>query len=508
MGKAGRISQIHRWMGSLFRVDRLSWWLVVLAVLALLGQEIVRSSVLVVAVSAEFEGFGDELEEIEDELDQPFVVPPPVLKEPSGFQNDHGPPSDELVEDQVQDQELARGGNSVAHEPAVVKKVAEYWDEDEFEGFPEDTSEHHASVFPNEGSAAGSKQTAPAPAGPAAKKAPVPKGPQTYYIEVVGTLFLIAYVTFYFIGRKRNEKLALAWATHFACKDGIFDKNFSLLGTGDGVDSPLLMKEGQNVFKFYASGRRYCESLLATMDFRSRHDMITLLWYLVSPRKDEMTIDVHMNEDAMDSVIFAVARRKNAKTLLKERADLQQFASIVNVTNRKWLSEELTAISESREVAFDLMTDALLEQVFGEKAFAKFSSHFIAMHFTDQSPYGAHRKILQFKFTIPAEDRMAEMTRLITTVIYFIDAVGRYKLSPQARSKADATREKVARQAFKESEKERQEAVLRRKEERRKALEEADAARFSPEVLRKREEKERARQLKKSMPKIKMTRAH
>ncbi|KAL3693394.1 hypothetical protein R1sor_007045 [Riccia sorocarpa] len=508
MGKSGRASEIQRWINSMLRIDRLSWWLVVVAVLALLGQEIARSSALVVAVSAEFEGFGDELEEIEDELEQPFVVPPPVLKEP-GFQNDRGPPSVELVEDQVQDQELGRGGSPVAHEaPEVGKKVADFWDEDEFEGFEDFSEANHASVSPKEGSAAGSKESAPAPAAAAPKKAPVPRGPQSYYTEVAGTLFLIAYLTYYFIGRKRNEKLALAWATHFACKDGIFDKNFSLLGTGDGVDSPLLMKEGQNVFKFYASGRRYCESFLATMDFRSRHDMIALLWHLVSPQKDEMTIDVHMNEDAMDSVVFAVARRKNAKSMLKERADLQQFASIVNVTNRKWLSEELTAISESREVALDLMTDALLEQVFGEKAFEKFSSHFISLHFTDHNPYGAHKKILRFKFTIPSEDQMSEMTRLITTVIYFIDAVGRYKLSPQARAKADAIRDKVARQVFKETEKDRQEALLRRKEERRKALEEAEAARLSPEALRRREDKERARQMKKSMPKIKMTRAH
>ncbi|BBN05281.1 PAT complex subunit CCDC47 [Marchantia polymorpha subsp. ruderalis] len=510
MGRSGR-GEIHRWVGSLLRFDRLSWWLVVLAVLALLGQEIVRTSGLVVAVSAEFEGFGDELEEIEEDLGEPFVVPPPVLKEP-GFQNDRGPPSE--VEDDDETVDLKSDGISTPSSPSglvkdsEVKKVQEFWDEDEFEGLPEETAEELIVTPPRETSPAGSKQSTPTAAAAATKKQVVPKGPQTYYIEAVSILFLIAYITVYFVGRKRNEKLALAWAAQFACKDGVFDKNFSLLGTGDGVDSPLLMKEGQNVFKFYASGRRYCEGLLATMDFQSRHDLIALIWYMISPRKDEMTVDVFMNEDSMDSLVFAVARRKNAKTMHKERADLLQYASIINVTNRKWLSEELTAISESREVATDLMTDALLEQVFGEKAFEKFASHFISMHFTDQSPYGAHRKVLQFKFTIPSEDRMAEMSRLISTVTYFIDAVGRYKLSPQTRLKAENARAKVAQEAFKENQGARHEALLRKKEERRKALEEAEAAKLSPEFMRKREEKERARQLKKAMPKIKMTRAH
>lgn len=72
-------------------------------------------------------------------------------------------------------------------------------------------------------------------------------------------------------------------------------------------------------------------------------------------------------------------------------------------------------------------------QVFGEKAFAKFASNFVSLHFTDQNPYGSHKKILQFKFTLPPSERVAEMSRLISVVTYFIDAVGRYKLSPQVR---------------------------------------------------------------------------
>jgi hypothetical protein len=40
-------------------------------------------------------------------------------------------------------------------------------------------------------------------------------------------------------------------------KDPIFERSFSLLGIGEGEDSPLLLREGQGVFKFYASGRRY-----------------------------------------------------------------------------------------------------------------------------------------------------------------------------------------------------------------------------------------------------------
>lgn len=81
-------------------------------------------------------------------------------------------------------------------------------------------------------------------------------------------------------------------------------------------------------------------------------------------------------------------------------------------------------------------------------------------------------------------------------------------LALQAKTKADSARAKVAHEAFKETQSARQEALLKRKEERRKALEDVELSKLSPEGLRKREEKERARQMKKSMPKVKMTRAH
>lgn len=69
-------------------------------------------------------------------------------------------------------------------------------------------------------------------------------------------------------------------------------------------------------------------------------------------------------------------------------------------------------------------------QVFGEKAFEKHGKDFISMHFSDQHP-GTHRKMLLFKFALPDANNMADMTRLVALVPYYIDLIGRYKLSPQ-----------------------------------------------------------------------------
>lgn len=77
----------------------------------------------------------------------------------------------------------------------------------------------------------------------------------------------------------------------------------------------------------------------------------------------------------------------------------------------------------------------------------------------------------------------------------------------QARSKTDAARAKAAQEAYKELQNARQDALQRKKAERRRLLEEAEA-RLSAEAIRKKEAKERSRQMKKGMPKVKMTRAH
>uniref|UniRef100_A0A2N9FCT3 Uncharacterized protein n=1 Tax=Fagus sylvatica TaxID=28930 RepID=A0A2N9FCT3_FAGSY len=130
----------------------------------------------------------------------------------------------------------------------------------------------------------------------------------------------------------------------------------------------------------------------------------------------------------------------------------------------------------------------------------------MSMHFSDQQP-GTHKKILTFKFALPDANNMADMTRLVALVPYYIDLIGRYKLSSQARSKTDAARSKAAQEAYKELQNARQEAIQRKKAEKKKMMEEAEA-KLTAEAIRKKEAKDRARQMKKAAPKVKMTRAH
>lgn len=226
---------------------------------------------------------------------------------------------------------------------------------------------------------------------------------------------------------------------------------------------------------------------------------------MIVPCRDEISFEVYMNDDAMDHVVFAMAKKKPAKAMHKDVRDLQRFGNFVSPPSaRKWIADDLAVISESKEVASDLITDAVIDQVFGDKAFEKFGKGLISLHFSDQHP-GVHKKVLLFKFVLPAAKNMADMTRLVALVPYYIDLIGRYKLSSQARSKTEAARQKAALEAQKELRNAQQEAMQRRKAERKKMMEEAEA-KLSAEAIRKKEAKERARQMKKSMPRMKMAR--
>jgi hypothetical protein len=83
----------------------------------------------------------------------------------------------------------------------------------------------------------------------------MPQPQEHFYFEAAFSVFLLLCVINVLIGRRSNEKLAQKWALQFAGPGSILENNFSLLGTGDA--SGLLMKQSQNNFQFYASGRRW-----------------------------------------------------------------------------------------------------------------------------------------------------------------------------------------------------------------------------------------------------------
>ena len=76
-----------------------------------------------------------------------------------------------------------------------------------------------------------------------------------------------------------------------------------------------MVKQSQSTFTFWASGRRYCESLEATLYLKRRQELSSHILYLFNPEDDQISIDIHLNDESMDTFVFAVAQRKYAKQL-------------------------------------------------------------------------------------------------------------------------------------------------------------------------------------------------
>ena len=130
---------------------------------------------------------------------------------------------------------------------------------------------------------------------PACRKPPAKKR-DNYYIEYVIIAFFGVYVAIAFLGSRNNKKVAEAWAQAYAAPGTLLDKNFSNIGDGEDSSSGMLVQDGGNTFKLYASGRRFCEGLLATITLKPRQDLLSSLFGFLFSFEDTVDIQVYMQE--------------------------------------------------------------------------------------------------------------------------------------------------------------------------------------------------------------------
>ena len=117
------------------------------------------------------------------------------------------------------------------------------------------------------------------------------KKQESYTKELMALFALAVYLVNILFGKRLNESIAAAWADAFASEGSILEKNFALLGVDD-VEGEMMLKETCHIFKFYASGRRYCQGLLATLDLKARQDLVSIAFSTLTAKQDTLDIDV------------------------------------------------------------------------------------------------------------------------------------------------------------------------------------------------------------------------
>ncbi|GIL64274.1 hypothetical protein Vafri_18269 [Volvox africanus] len=346
-----------------------------------------------------------------------------------------------------------------------------------------------------------------------------PRQPRkNYYMEAAFAVVLVFYILVAIWGTKQNGKIADAFARTYCIGEGaVFPRQFAMCGAGEpnaaGLRTPLL-KESSSLFKFYASGRRYCQGCLATLSLRNRADLLSWVINIFLPAEDLLEIDVYMNEANMPPMVLAVATPRQARAL-SERTDITTYTKPLKLAAGTagptdpvpgWPGHKLQVLAEHNSLFYDLFSDPRVHSVFTSSGHADKLRLFRSLLITSENSGGSHKRLLRLVFALPAADDMRALGPLLALLPLLVDLVGVHKLTPELKKRAlDArSRHEASSADAEESRRRRIEAIQKRKLE--KAQEEKERlARLAPDARRKAEEKLAKQAAKKSM-KVKMIR--
>lgn len=335
----------------------------------------------------------------------------------------------------------------------------------------------------------------------------------SFYMEMLMLGGLGAYLLNFLAGKAKNNKLAQAW---LSAHREILEENFSVIGddgTSTEIQSGILMKEAENVYSLWCSGRTCCEGMLVTLKLLKRQDLISCIARLFRPLTDQIIIKVIMDEADMDAFVFCLATKRASGRLLKDYADISNFSPDRKNAEKFDLPSSFQLMSESSEATAYIL-DSKITTVIN-----KYDTLVEYLHFSDQysgprQPDDAQPKLLEmqkvliFCFNISEKGNSSPrdvelMKPLLQMVFHCVDKVKRFKLTKEAKGKAERSRQKVLESMQKAAHTQRTEAAQARREEKCRAEKEKIMNENDPEKQRKLEEKNLKKEAKKKQPKVK-----
>lgn len=397
-------------------------------------------------------------------------------------------------------------------------EFSHFEDEDEFENAPGDDVVDE-DEFINEPTKKEKEKVTPPPLKQPIKIVNIPAHLRTnwenYYMEITMIIGIVVYFINFFTGKTKNQKIANQW---FAAHRPLLESQFSMVGDDGNKDmteiQEPLTKESENLFSFWCSGRICCEGMLVELRLLKRQDLIGVISNTMKPAHDQVHVRVDMAPEDMDSFIFCIASKKSSLRLSKEMADLATYCPERRAADKFDLPSNYFIMSEVAEVA-SAMLDAKIVSMF-----RKFPDAIDTIHFSDQFtgpkpaddqqplelPQG--KQVLIFVFNLLTKDRTLEQAiedtkPLMQLVFYCLDKVKRYKLSREAKNKADKNRTKVAENHWRSIHAVKAERAAEEREKKKRELKERIREIEDPEKQRKMEEKENRREKKKAQPKMK-----
>lgn len=272
----------------------------------------------------------------------------------------------------------------------------EHVDEDEYEGYEKDSS---------------SKPDLKLNEGPKITFAQLPahlrSNWESYYLELMILAGLVLYFFNFFLGRSKNQRIAETWYEAFK---GQLQENFALVGDDGKLENSQagLMKESENVYLLWCSGRTSCEAVLFELRLLKRQDLVAMVMSLFRPQQDQVHVKVFMNESDMDTFVMCLAVKKTGNRLVREMADISVYCPEKKPAADKFgLPSNFILMSEIGDVANTLLDTRLCSLV------NKIPDVIESIHFSDQysgpkqteeaspSKMPDVKKMLIFTFNLP-----------------------------------------------------------------------------------------------------------
>uniref|UniRef100_A0A8C2DBD1 PAT complex subunit CCDC47 n=1 Tax=Cyprinus carpio TaxID=7962 RepID=A0A8C2DBD1_CYPCA len=334
---------------------------------------------------------------------------------------------------------------------------------------------------------------------------------ESYYMEILMVTGLLAYIMNYIIGKNKNSRLAQAW---FNSHRELLESNFALVGddgtSKEGTSTGKLNQENEHIYNLWCSGRVCCEGMLIQLKFLKRQDLLNVLARMMRPVCDQVQVKVTLNDEDMDTFVFAVGSRKAMARLQKELQDLSEFCGDKPKSGAKYgIPESLAILSEMGEVTDGVMDNKMVHYL------TTHADKIESIHFSDQFSgpkvmqeegqplkLPETKKTLLFTFNVPGMGNtspkdMDSLLPLMNMVIYSIDKLKKLRLNREGKQKADRNRARVEENFLKHTHAQRQEAAQTRREEKKRAEKERIMNEEDPDRQRRLEEAAQRREQKK-----------
>ncbi|CAF1553332.1 unnamed protein product, partial [Didymodactylos carnosus] len=152
---------------------------------------------------------------------------------------------------------------------------------------------------------------------------------EAYRFEALMIIALLGYLINFLIGRTKNSRLATVF---YQTQRDLLEKNFACVGDNGQtkdlnkttIDNPdeqgnnNFVKESENLYLLWCSGRIYLESMLVELRFVKRQCLFNLMASVMKSVNDTVVYTIDYAREDIDTFVFCLARKRCAAKLHKD----------------------------------------------------------------------------------------------------------------------------------------------------------------------------------------------